>query len=109
MERDGRDQVTVEGVKLIFSDKVFSMDADHPHGQFGHHGEIVPTMLTNGVIHHQHHRHNDYNDEHHQVATNGVIHVVDDIIITQDSLSLTQVGYYHHHLTSSSQAHFLSC
>ena len=27
-----------------------------------------------------------------QVATNGVIHVVDDIILTSDSLSLTQVG-----------------
>ena len=27
-----------------------------------------------------------------QVATNGVIHVVDDIILTPDSLSLTQVS-----------------
>jgi len=45
MERDGKDQVTVEGVQLLISDKV---------------------------------------------ATNGVIHVVNDIIITQDSLSLMQ-------------------
>jgi len=56
MERVGRDQVTVEGVQLIFSDKV---------------------------------------------ATNGVIHVVDDIIITQDSLSLMQ------HLERRKTSHLL--
>jgi len=56
MERDGRGQVTVEGVNLIFSD---------------------------------------------QVATNGVIHVVDDIILTPDSLSLTQ------HLEKRKTSHLL--
>jgi len=56
MERDGRGQVTVEGVPMIFSDKV---------------------------------------------ATNGVIHVVDDIILTPDSLSLTQ------HLEKRKSSHLL--
>jgi len=56
MERDARDQVTVEGVQLIYSDKV---------------------------------------------ATNGVIHVVDDIIITKDSLSLIQ------HLERRKSSHLL--
>merc|ERR1719370_2231168 len=56
MERDARDQVTVEGVQLIYSDKV---------------------------------------------STNGVIHVVDDIIITKDSLSLIQ------HLERRKSSHLL--
>jgi len=56
MERDGKDQVTVEGVQLLISDKV---------------------------------------------ATNGVIHVVNDIIITQDSLSLMQ------HLERRKTSHLL--
>jgi len=56
MDRDGGDQVSVEGIQLVFSDKV---------------------------------------------ATNGVIHVVDGIIETQDSLSLTQ------HLEMRETSHLL--
>ena len=68
MDRDGGDQVSVEGIQLVFSDKVWIVIII----------TIVPiTIVILTMI---------------QVATNGVIHVVDGIIETQDSLSLTQVG-----------------
>ena len=75
MDRDGGDQVSVEGIQLVFSDKVWIVIII----------TIVPiTIVILTMI---------------QVATNGVIHVVDGIIETQDSLSLTQVGCIAKHQT----------
>ena len=65
MEKNEMGQITVEGVQLVFTDKVpilkISINMD------------VMTILFP------------------KVATNGVIHVVEDIILTEDSLSVMQV------------------
>ena len=64
MEKNEMGQITVEGVQLVFTDKVpilkiMKMD-------------VMTTLFP-------------------KVATNGVIHVVEDIILTEDSLSVMQV------------------
>ena len=65
MEKDEMGQITVEGVQLVFTDKV-------PILKIGVNMDVMTTLFP-------------------KVATNGVIHVVEDIILTEDSLSVMQV------------------
>ena len=65
MEKNEMGQITVEGVQLVFTDKV-------PILKIGVNMDVMTTLFP-------------------KVATNGVIHVVEDIILTEDSLSVMQV------------------
>ena len=65
MEKNEMGQITVEGVQLVFTDKV-------PILKISINMDIMTTLFP-------------------QVATNGVIHVVEEIILTEDSLSVLQV------------------
>ena len=65
MEKNEKGQITVEGVQLVFTDKV-------PILKIGVNMDVMTTLFP-------------------KVATNGVIHVVEDIILTEDSLSVMQV------------------
>ena len=65
MEKNEMGQITVEGVQLVFTDKV-------PILKINVNMDVMTTMFP-------------------KVATNGVIHVVEDIILTEDSLSVMQV------------------
>ena len=65
MEKNEMGQITVEGVHLVFTDKV-------PILKINVNMDVMTTLFP-------------------KVATNGVIHVVEDIILTEDSLSVMQV------------------
>ena len=65
MEKNEMGQITVEGVRLVFTDKV-------PILKINVNMDVMTTLFP-------------------KVATNGVIHVVEDIILTEDSLSVMQV------------------
>ena len=65
MEKNEMGQITVEGVQLVFTDKV-------PILKISVNMDVMTTLFP-------------------KVATNGVIHVVEDIILTEDSLSVMQV------------------
>ena len=65
MEKNEMGQITVEGVQLVFTDKV-------PILKISINMDVMTTLFP-------------------KVATNGVIHVVEDIILTEDSLSVMQV------------------
>ena len=65
MEENEMGQITVEGVQLVFTDKV-------PILKISINMDVMTTLFP-------------------KVATNGVIHVVEDIILTEDSLSVMQV------------------
>ena len=65
MEKNEMGQITVEGVQLVFTDKV-------PILKINVNMDVITTLFP-------------------KVATNGVIHVVEDIILTEDSLSVMQV------------------
>ena len=65
MEKNEMGQITVEGVQLVFTDKV-------PILKIRINMDVMTTLFP-------------------KVATNGVIHVVEDIILTEDSLSVMQV------------------
>ena len=65
MEKNEMGQITVEGVQLVFTDKV-------PILKIKVNMDVMTTLFP-------------------KVATNGVIHVVEDIILTEDSLSVMQV------------------
>ena len=65
MEKNEMGQITVEGVQLVFTDKV-------PILKININVDVMTTLFP-------------------KVATNGVIHVVEDIILTEDSLSVMQV------------------
>ena len=65
MEKNEMGQITVEGVQLVFTDKV-------PILKINVNMDVMTTLFP-------------------KVATNGVIHVVEDIILTEDSLSVMQV------------------
>ena len=65
MEKNEMGQITVEGVQLVFKDKV-------PILKISINMDVMTTLFP-------------------KVATNGVIHVVEDIILTEDSLSVMQV------------------
>ena len=65
MEKNEMGQITVEGVRLVFTDKV-------PILKISVNMDVMTTLFP-------------------KVATNGVIHVVEDIILTEDSLSVMQV------------------
>ena len=65
MEKNEMGQITVEGVQLVFTDKV-------PILKINVNMDVMTILFP-------------------KVATNGVIHVVEDIILTEDSLSVMQV------------------
>ena len=65
MEKNEMGQITVEGVQLVFTDKV-------PILKINFNMNVMTILFP-------------------KVATNGVIHVVEDIILTEDSLSVMQV------------------
>ena len=65
MEKNEMGQITVEGVQLVFTDKV-------PILKINVNMDVMTSLFP-------------------KVATNGVIHVVEDIILTEDSLSVMQV------------------
>ena len=65
MEKNEMGQITVEGVRLVFTDKV-------PILKIRINMDVMTTLFP-------------------KVATNGVIHVVEEIILTEDSLSVMQV------------------
>ena len=64
MEKNEMGLITVEGVQLVFTDKVPIL-------------KIMKMDVMTSLFP--------------KVATNGVIHVVEDIILTEDSLSVMQV------------------